>query len=149
YSLGRLRGDWLMHALGGITAAFIAVRVRPSNALRPVVLAMALAVALVLAHQARLWLATGIWPLGPWGLTPYAEHDFQSTVHGFLAALVIADRASVVMGRTSPLSLGIAPGWLLCAFVLGTDVVMHARNGTAVVIAMLVTAFGLLMWLGD
>ena len=26
YSLGRLRGDWLMHFLGGVTAAFIADR---------------------------------------------------------------------------------------------------------------------------
>lgn len=144
HALGRLRGDWLMHFVAGITAAFIAFRVRPPNALRSVVLALGLAVALVLLHQARLWLASGTWPLG---FMPYAERDFQSTVHGLLVALVIADRASLVVHGQSPLGLGPRSGWLLCAFVLGSDVLMRTRNGTVVVVALLLAAIGLILWL--
>ena len=140
YALGRLRGDWLMHAVGGFTAAFIAVRVRPPNALRPVVFALALAVALVLLHQARLWATSGTWTLRT---MPYAQLDFQSTVHGMLAALVIADRASLVVRGQSPLALGVRTGWVLCAFVLGTDVLLQARNGTLVLLALLLVAIGL------
>jgi hypothetical protein len=144
YALGRLRGDWLMHFVAGATAALIAFRVRPSNALRPVVFALGLAVALVLAHQAFLWLTSGTWILR---VMPYAVLDFQSTVHGMLAALVIGDRACLVVHGKSPLALGARTGWLLCAFVLGTDVLFQARNGTVVVIALLLAGIALILWL--
>lgn len=143
YALGRLRGDWLMHFVGGVTAAFIAVRVRPANALQPVVFALSLVVALVLAHQARLWLASGAWPVGS---MPYAQRDFQSTVHGMLAALLIADRASLVVNGESPLSLGTRTGWILLALVLGTDVLMRMRGATVVAIALLLAAIGVILW---
>ena len=144
YALGRLRGDWLMHFLAGLTAAFIAVRVRPSNPLRPVVFALGVAIALVLLHQARWWIMSGTWPLRA---MPYAQLDFQSTVHGLLAALVIADRTSLIVHGQSPLGLGARTGWLLCAFVLGTDVLLQARNGTVVVLALLVAAIVTILWL--
>lgn len=133
YALDRIRADWLMHLLWGLLAACIGARVANGAGHRAAMVALLVAVVLVPGYQAWLWQQSGAWPLGA---TPYAARDFQSLLHGFLAAMLIGDRMATMVRHASPLSLPPPAGWGMLATVLAIDPLLYTRNGSVVVIVM-------------
>lgn len=141
-ALDRARADWLMPLLIMAIGATVAIRSRNGDALRSLVLALALHIALVAIFQCWQWLIRGHWPFG---VMPFAERDYHSTLNGFLIALLLADRLSLLVAGSAPLKFSAGTAWGLLIFALGADVLLRARNGTVVSIVLLAVAVVILL----
>ncbi|WP_310451406.1 O-antigen ligase family protein [Sulfuritalea sp.] len=141
-ALDRVRVDWLMPLLLLATGATVAIRSRNGDALRGLVIALALHIVLVAIFQCWQWLTLGHWPFG---VMPFAERDYHSTLNGFLIALLLADRLSLLIAGTAPLNFSAGPAWGLLISALGADVLLRARNGTVVCIVLLIVAVAILL----
>ncbi|MCF8176688.1 MAG: O-antigen ligase family protein, partial [Burkholderiaceae bacterium] len=139
-ALDNLRGDWIVPLLTGVLAAYAAARAGPRQALLAVIAAL-------LAHM--LWvLGWALWhrleagPTWAWiaGRVPFAERDYQSTLNGFLFAILLAERFAVLsIGR----SAALLPSWLAWTALvvsLAADNVLQTRNGTLVSATLLLMA---------
>ncbi len=141
-ALDRARADWLMPLLLLATGATVAIRSRNSDALRGLVTALALHILLVAIFQCWQWLMHGHWPFG---VMPFAERDYHSTLNGFLIALLLADRLSLLIAGSTPLNFSAEAAWGLLISALGADVLLRARNGTVVSIVLLIVAVAILL----
>lgn len=141
-SLDRVRADWLMPLLMLAVGAIIAMRTENGDALRGLVIALAFHILLVATFQCWQWLTLGHWPVG---VMPFAERDYQSTLNGFLMALLLADRLSLLVADNAPLKISTGLAWSLLIFALGADVLLKARNGTAINITLLIVAVVILI----
>ncbi|MDA8261073.1 MAG: O-antigen ligase family protein [Betaproteobacteria bacterium] len=139
-ALDNLRGDWIMPLLTAALAAFAAARLKPRLAVRAIVAAL-------LAHM--LWaLGWALWhriadgPTWVWiaGRVPFGERDYQSTLNGFLFAVLLAERFAVLSGGRA---LALFPAWLAWAALavsLIADAILLTRNGTIVSAVLLLMA---------
>ncbi|MDZ4252755.1 MAG: O-antigen ligase family protein [Sulfuritalea sp.] len=122
--------------------ATVAMRTENGDALRGLVIALVSHIVLVAIFQYWQWQTLGHWPFG---VMPFAERDYQSTLNGFLIALLLADRLSLLIAGSAPLNFSTGVTWGLLIFALGADVLLRARNGTLVSIVLLVTAVAILV----
>lgn len=141
-ALDRARADWLMPLLLLAIGAIIAIRFQNRNALRGVVMALALHIFLVAMYQCWQWLALDHWPFG---VMPFAERDYHSTLNGFLIALLLGDRLSLLIVGRAPLDFSAGVAWSLLISALGADVLLSARNGTVVNVVLLIVAVAVLL----
>jgi hypothetical protein len=141
-ALDRARADWLNPLLILVIGATVSIRSRDGDALRGLVIALAFHIVLVAIFQCWQWLRLGHWTVGT---VPFAERDYHSTLNGFLIALLLADRLSLLVAGSAPLKLSAGTAWGLLIFALGTDVLLRARNGTVVSIALLIVAVVILL----
>lgn len=141
-SLDRARADWLMPLLLLAVGAIVAMRTENGDALRGLVIALAFHILLVAIFQCWQWLTIGHWPVGA---MPFAERDYQSTLNGFLIALLLADRMSLLIAGSAPLNISTGVTWSLLIFALGADVLLTTRNGTLISIVLLVVAVAILI----
>ena len=141
-SLDRARADLLMPLLLLAVGAFVAMRTENGDALRGLVMALALHILLVAIFQCWQWLTIGHWPVGA---MPFADRDYQSTLNGFLIALLLADRLSLLIADSAPLNISTGVTWSLLIFALGADVLLMTRNGTLISIVLLVVAAAILI----
>ncbi len=138
----RARADWLIPLLLLAIGATVAIRSRNEDAVRGLVIALFLHIFSVAIFQFWQWLTLGHWPLG---VMPFAERDYQSTLNGFLIALLLADRLSSLISGSAPLNLSAGVTWGLLFFALSADVLLRARNGTVVSVAFLIVAVSILL----
>jgi len=143
-ALDNLRGDWIVPLLTAVLAAFVTTRLEPRLAVRAVVVAL-------LAHM--LWvLGWAFWhriaagPTWAWiaGRVPFAERDYQSTLNGFLFAVLLAERFAVL---SSSRALALFPArlaWTALAVSLIADAILHTRNGIIVSTVLLLMA---ILWI--
>lgn len=141
-ALDRARADWLMPLLLLAIGAIVAIRSQSGDAVRSLVIALAFHILLVAVFQFWQWLTLGHWPFG---VMPFAERDFHSTLNGFLIALLLADRLSLLIAGSAPLNFSATAAWGLLIFALGADVLLKARSGTVVSIALLSIAIVILL----
>ena len=141
-ALDRARADWLMPLLLVAIGATVASRSQNGAALRGLVMALALHIFLVAIFQCWQWLTLGHWPFG---IVPFAERDYQSTLNGFLIALLLADRLSSLIAGRAPLNFSPGAAWILLISALGVDVLLRVRNGTVVSIVLLTVAVAILL----
>lgn len=141
-ALDRARADWLMPLLLLAIGATVAIRSRNGDALRGLLIALALHIVLVAIFQCGQWLMLGHWPFG---VMPFAERDYHSTLNGFLIALLLADRLSLLVAGSVPIKFSAGAAWGLLIFALGADVLLKARNGTVVSIVLLAVAVAILL----
>lgn len=141
-SLDVVRADWLMPLLLLVVGAIVAMRTENGDALRGLVIALAFHILLVAIFQCWQWLTIGHWPVGA---MPFAERDYQSTLNGFLVALLLADRLSLLIAGSAPLNISTGVTWSLLIFALGADVLLRARNGTVISIMLLIVAVAILI----
>lgn len=141
-ALDRARADWLMPLLLLAIGATVTIRSQYGNAMRGLVIALAFHILLVAVVQCWQWLTLGYWPLG---VTPFAERDYHSTLNGFLVALLLADRLSLLIAGSAPLNVSAGAAWSLLISALGADVLLRSRNGTVVSIALLIVAVAILL----
>lgn len=136
-ALDNLRGDWLLPLLTAALAAYAAARLEPRLAIRAIVAAL-------LAHI--LWvLGWALWhriidgPTWIWiaGRVPFAERDYQSTLNGFLFAVLLAERFTVLSSGRALAFFSSRLAWAALAVSLMADTVLQTRNGTIVSAALL------------
>ena len=139
-ALDNLRGDWLLPLLTGALAAFAAARTGARNAVLAAVSALLAHMLWVLVWQYRLWLDLDTWAAWPTGFVPFAERDFQSSLAGFLIALLVAERVASVSAGLSAALLPHRFAWTALAISLVADIVLQTRNGTLTSIALLFCA---------
>jgi len=139
-ALDNLRGDWIVPLLTAALAAYAAARMEARLAIRAIVAAL-------LAHM--LWvLGWALWhriadgPTWAWiaGRVPFAERDYQSTLNGFLFAVLLAERFAVLSGSRALALFPARLAWAALAVSLTADAILHTRNGTVVSAALLLTA---------
>lgn len=139
-ALDNLRGDWIVPLLTAVLAAYAAARMEPRQAVRAVVVAL-------LAHM--LWvLGWALWhriadgPTWVWiaGRVPFAERDYQSTLNGFLFAVLLAERFAVLSGSRALALFPARLAWAALAVSLVADAILQTRNGTIVNAALLLMA---------
>ena len=138
-ALDNLRGDWIVPLLTGVLAAYAAARAGPRQALLAVIAALLAHMIWMLSWQLWIWVAAGA--SGPWpaGITPFGERDYQSTLNGFLFAILLAERFAVLSIGGSVALLPSRLAWTLLAVSLIADIALRTRNGTIVGIALLLT----------
>lgn len=141
-ALDRARTDWLIPLLLLAIGATVAILSRNGDALRGLVIALACHIVLVVIFQCWQWLTLGHWPFG---IVPFAERDYQSSLNGFLIALLLADRLSFLIVGRAPLNLSPRATWTSLITALGADVLLSARNGTLVSIVLLIVAVAILL----
>ena len=142
FALDNLRGDWIVPLLTAALAAYAAARIEARLAIRAIVAALLAHMLWVLGWQLWLWVGAGM--SGPWpsrlGSVPFGESDYQSSLNGFLFALLLAERVAVkCVGADVALFAG-RKGWLALAVPVIADAALRMRNGTAVNLALLVAA---------
>jgi hypothetical protein len=138
-ALDNLRGDWVLPLLTAALAAFTAVRAGIRQALRAVVCALLAHMLWVFGWQ--FWQSVGAGMSGGWHAgVPFAERDYQSSLNGFLLALLLAERLAVL--SVGPIA-ALFPAWLGWAALtvsLVADIALRTRNGTMISIALLLAA---------
>jgi hypothetical protein len=139
-ALDNLRGDWIVPLLTAALAAYAAARLEARLAVRAIVAAL-------LAHM--LWvLGWALWhriadgPTWAWiaGRVPFAERDYQSTLNGFLFAVLLAERFAVLSGSRALALFPARLAWAALAVSLIADSILRTRNGIIVSAALLVMA---------
>lgn len=138
-ALGNLRGDWLLPLLLGAVGAWVAVRVPAGRAVKAVL--WALGAHMIWLAGWQVWLVLQGLPVG-FGAVPFGERDFQSTLHSFLLALLIAQ--TLAAGSIAGSARIGARGWLALALTFAADALIRARNGTLITLALSAAAAGLL-----
>lgn len=141
-ALDNLRGDWIVPLLTAALAAWAAARIEPRLAIRAVVAALLAHMLWMFGWQLWAWFVSGIpgsWPTRD-GSVPFGNVDFQSSLNGFLFALVLAERVS-----TKAIGAVAAPyvartGWAALAVSLIADAALRTRNGTIVNVGLLLAA---------
>lgn len=139
-ALDNLRGDWIVPLLTAVLATFAAARAGCRQAVQAVVAALLAHMAWMFGWQLWLWLAAsapGTWPAGN---MPFGERDYHSTLSGFLLALLLAERLTVLSVGSVGALFSTSPACAALAVSLVADGVLRTRNGTIVSIVLLVTA---------
>lgn len=139
-ALDNLRGDWIVPLLTAVLAAFAAARVGPKQA-------VVAAIAALLAHMFwvfgwQLWLLVTKGTLGSLyeGIMPFGERDYQSSLNGFLFAILLAERAAMKGIGTNTALFSTRTGWAALSISLIADTALRVRNGTVVNVALLLLA---------
>lgn len=131
-ALENLRGDWLTPLLTGTLAAFAAARLNTREACRVLFMALLAHMLWVLGWQLWLLITTGAVGDGSQGIVPFGERDYQSSLSGFLLAIVLAERASAVgIGPQAAVFSGTA-GWVVLAVSFAAETALRTRNGVIV-----------------
>jgi hypothetical protein len=139
-ALDNLRGDWIVPLLTAVLAAFIATQMGLRRALLTIISALLAHMLLVLGWQLWLWFTTGRIGDGSSGLVPFGERDYQSSLSGFLFALLFAERLAVLAGGRALELLPTRLAWAALAVALLADLALRTRNGTVVSLALFVVA---------
>lgn len=139
-ALDNLRGDWIVPLLTAVLAAYVATRLGARRALLAVIAALLAHMLLVLGWQLWLWFTTGRIGDGSSGLVPFGERDYQSSLSGFLFALLFAERLAVLSGGPAPGILPARLAWPALAVSILADLALRTRNGTMVSLALFVVA---------
>ncbi|MCX7148899.1 MAG: O-antigen ligase family protein, partial [Rhodocyclales bacterium] len=139
-ALDNLRGDWLLPLLTAALAAFAATRTGSHRAIRATFAALLAHMLWVLGWQFWLWVTNGMSGGWPAGAVPFGERDYQSSLNGFLVAILIAERLAVLsVGPVAALFPGRL-GWAALAVSLVADIALRTRNGTVVSLVLLLAA---------
>ncbi|MDP2809867.1 MAG: O-antigen ligase family protein [Rhodocyclaceae bacterium] len=139
-ALDNLRGDWILPLLTAALAAYAAARVEPRPAVRAVVAALLAHMAWALGWQLWLWLAAGMSGAWPAGSVPFADRDYQSSLSGFLLALVLGERLAALSLGPAGAVFTARSGWVALAVALIADIALRTRNGTVVSVSLLLVA---------
>lgn len=131
-ALENLRGDWLTPLLTGTLAAFAAARLKAREACRVLCLALLAHMFWVLGWQLWLLISTGAVGDGSQGIVPFGERDYQSSLSGFLLAIVLAERATAVGIGSQAALFARRAGWVVLAVALATETALRTRNGVIV-----------------
>ncbi|MDO8787302.1 MAG: O-antigen ligase family protein [Sulfuritalea sp.] len=139
-ALDNLRGDWIVPLLTAVVAAYAAARTETRLAIRAVVAALLVHMLWIIGWQLWLWVAAGMSGEWPGGSVPFGGRDYQSSLNGFLVAILIAERLAMLsIGPVAALFPG-KPGWAALAVSLVADIALRTRNGTIVGVVLLLAA---------
>ena len=141
-ALDRERADWLMALLVLAIGAIVAMRNDKGALLHVLVVALIAHMLLVVVFQGWQLHLTGTWPVGA---VPFAERDYHSTLNGFLIALLLADRLAFLLTGNAPLNFFSGSTWWLLMLLLGVDLLLKARNGTAVCVVLVLVGATILI----
>lgn len=141
-ALDNLRGDWILPLLTAALAAYAAARVEPRLAIRAVVAALLAHLLWTFGWQLWLWVGAGM--AGSWpsrrGSVPFGESDFQSSLNGFLFAMLLAERVAANCSGANAALFGAGKGWAALAVSLIADAALRVRNGTLTNVVLLLAA---------
>lgn len=147
-ALDHLRGDWfneLLIALTGGCAVLAAQRNGMRRVLTIIAAALGAHIILLLAYQAYLWVVSGSYPFG---MTPFAQRDYHSTLLTALIALLLADLSSRLLIKYTMLSIS----WRLSSFMLFLSLIatatLMARNAVVITVVMMVFTTGIVAFSG-
>lgn len=139
-ALDNARGDWLLPMLTGALACFAAARIGARDAILASIAALLAHMAWVLGWQFWLWSSAGTLAKWPTGFVPFGERDYQSSIAGFLIALLIAERTAALSVGPAAALLPRRFAWTALALALLADIVLQTRNGTLTSILLLLCA---------
>ncbi len=136
-ALDNLRGDWIVPLLTAVLAAFAAARTGPRQAI-------GIAVVALVAHM--IWALGWMWTTTDWSgswpavRVPFGDRDFQSSLNGFLTALLLAERFAVLSVGSVGAIFTAQLAWTALAVSLVADIALRTRNGTIVSIVLIFAA---------
>jgi hypothetical protein len=139
-ALDNLRGDWILPLLTAALAAYAAARIRPGQAIRAVLAALIAHMLWVVGWQFQQWVGAGMSGAWPAGAVPFGERDYQSTLNGFLVAILFAERLAVLSAGPVTTMFPASLSWTALSFALVADIVLRTRNGTTISAVLLLTA---------
>lgn len=139
-ALDNLRGDWLLPLFTAALAAYAAARIEPQRATAAVIAALLGHMLWVFGWQAWIWIAAGMSNSWPVITVPFGQNDFQSSLNGFLLAVLLAERVAVNLSGLRTATLSAQLGWISLSISLLADIVLRSRNGTVASISLLLAA---------
>ena len=139
-ALDSLRGDWIVPLLTAVLAAFAAVRAGPRQAVVAVIAALLAHMLWMFGWQLWLLAVTGKFVTSYSGIVPFGERDYQSSLNGFLLAVLLAERLVFLTARAATVPFGARLGWAPLAVSLIADAAVRTRNGTIVTAILCLTA---------
>jgi hypothetical protein len=145
-ALANLRGDWFLPIVTGLLTWFASARIAQGQAIRAIVIAMSAHLVWMLCWQLWVFATSGAWPGRGTISVPFGNIDHHSTITVFLIALVLAERVAVISFGASAQLLSGRVAWFSLVAALIADMALQARNGTVVVVTMLVVAAGFASW---
>lgn len=139
-ALDNLRGDWILPLLTAVLAAYAAARMETRLVIRAVVAALLAHMLWVFGWQLSLLATTGTPENWSSGSVPFGERDYQSSLNGFLLAILLAERLALLSGGQVAALFPAWLGWAALAVSLLADIALRTRNGTLVSIVLLLAA---------